>query len=98
MRADLWRRKLLFKTKTKTKTKTQPANSSSGHRGYEWHNTEVDGQMHSRDAKIVDLVGEYLQTKEKNHNGRGRVGVGSRKRKGEEEGVDLLPPPLRYVF
>jgi hypothetical protein len=42
--------------------------------------------MHSRDSKIVDLVGERLQTKEikkknkkKNQNGRGRVGAESRK-------------------
>jgi hypothetical protein len=41
--------------------------------------------MHSEEAKIVDLVGEHLQTKEKNYNVRGRVG-------------DLLPPPLKSVF
>jgi hypothetical protein len=26
---------------------------------------EIDGRMHSREAKIVDLVKEHLQTKEK---------------------------------
>jgi len=26
---------------------------------------ELDGRMHSEDAKIADLVGEHLQTKEK---------------------------------
>jgi len=28
------------------------------------HNMEVDRLMHSGDAKIVDLIGEHLQTKE----------------------------------
>jgi hypothetical protein len=61
MRADLKKRKLLFKAKT------QPwnSNSNSGQIRDEWHNTEVDEQMHSRDAKIVDLTDEHLQTKEK---------------------------------
>jgi hypothetical protein len=58
MRANLWRKLLLFKTKT------QPTNNSNGHRGLKRHNTEVDGQMHSGEAKIVDLVGEHLQIKE----------------------------------
>jgi hypothetical protein len=73
---DLKRRKLLFKAKT------QPANSSNGQRGDERHNKEVDGWMHSRYYKIVDLVEEYLRTKEKKEkklNGRGRVRAGSRK-------------------
>jgi hypothetical protein len=38
MMADLKRIKLLFKVKT------QPANSSSGQRGDERHNMEVDGR------------------------------------------------------
>jgi hypothetical protein len=50
MRADLKRRKLLFKIKT------QPTNSGSGQGGDERHNTKVDGRMHSGDAKIADLV------------------------------------------
>jgi hypothetical protein len=50
MRSDLWRIKLLFKAKT------QPANSSSDHEGYEWHNTEVDGRMHSEDVKIIIII------------------------------------------
>jgi hypothetical protein len=63
MRVDLWRIKLLFKAKT------QPVNNSSGQGEDERHNTEVDGRMHSEDAKIADLVGEYLQTKEKTRMG-----------------------------
>jgi hypothetical protein len=59
MKANLWRRKFLFKAKT------QPANSSSGHEGYERNNTKVDGRMYSEDAKIADLVGKHLQIKEK---------------------------------
>jgi hypothetical protein len=61
---------------------------------------KVDGRMHNEDAKIADLVGEHLQTKEekKNQIGRERVGAGSRKGKGEEGGAYLLPPPLRSVF
>jgi hypothetical protein len=51
--------KLLFKAKT------QLANNSNGHEGDERHNTEVDGRMYSGYTKIADLVGEYLQTKEK---------------------------------
>jgi len=56
MRVDLWRRKLLFKTKTKT----QLANSNSGYGRDERHNMEVDGRMHNGDAKIVNLVEEHL--------------------------------------
>jgi hypothetical protein len=38
--------------------------------------------MHSRNAKIVDLVGKHLQTKEqKNHNERKRAGTESKKKK-----------------
>jgi hypothetical protein len=37
--------------------------------------------MHSGDAKIVNLVGEHLQTKVNNQNGKGMVGIGSRKGK-----------------
>jgi hypothetical protein len=65
MRADLWKIKLLFKTKT------QPASSSSDHGRDERHNTKVDGRMYSEDAKIANLVGEHLKTKEKNQNRRG---------------------------
>jgi hypothetical protein len=57
MRANIWKIKLLFKTKT------QPVNSSSGHGGVERHNIEVDGRMHSEEAKIVDLVRKHPQTK-----------------------------------
>jgi hypothetical protein len=57
MRADLWRRKLLFKAKI------QPANSNSSHGGDKRHNTEEDGRMHCEDVKIDDLIGEHLQTK-----------------------------------
>jgi hypothetical protein len=81
MMVDLKRRKLLFKAKT------QPTNNNSGHRGDEWHNTDVDGRMHSGDAKIADFIGKHLQTKEKNQNGRGRVGAGSRKGNRDEEGA-----------
>jgi hypothetical protein len=63
MKADLKRRKLLFKTKT------QLTNSSSGQRGDEQNNIEIDGRMHNGDAEIIDLVGEYLQTKEKTRIG-----------------------------
>jgi hypothetical protein len=66
MRANLKRRKLLFKVKT------QPTNNSSAQRGDERHNTEVDGWMHNREIKVADLIEEYLQIKEKNQNGRGR--------------------------
>jgi hypothetical protein len=59
MRANLKRIKLLFKAKT------QLTNSSNGQGGDEQHNTEVDKQMHSGEAKFADLVGEHLQTKEK---------------------------------
>jgi hypothetical protein len=57
MMVDLWKRKLLFKTKT------QPANSNDRHGGDERHNTDIDRRMHSRYAKIVDMVGEHLQTR-----------------------------------
>jgi hypothetical protein len=58
MRADIKRRKLLFKLKT------QPANSNNGQKRNE-HSTEVDGCMHSREAEIANLVGEHLQKKKK---------------------------------
>jgi hypothetical protein len=35
--------------------------------------------MHRGETNITDLVGEYLQTKEKTKNRRGMVGTGSRK-------------------
>jgi hypothetical protein len=58
--------KLLFKTKA------QPANNSNGHKRDEWHNMKVDRQMYSGHAKITNLVGEYLQTKEETRmEGRG---------------------------
>jgi hypothetical protein len=59
MRADLWRRKLSFKAKT------QPGKSINNHREDERHNTEVNGRMHSGEAKIADLVREHLQIKKK---------------------------------
>jgi hypothetical protein len=59
MRINLWRGKLLFKAKT------QLQNSSSGHGGDERHNMKVDERMHSGKAKIADVVGKHLQTKEK---------------------------------
>jgi len=71
MRADLKRKKFLFKTKV------YPANNSSGHEGDERHNTEVDRWKHSGVAKIADLVGEHLQIKEKTSMGGG----------GQEQGV-----------
>jgi hypothetical protein len=58
MRADLWRRKLLFKAKR------QLSKNNSDHRRDERHNTKVDERMHSEDAKIVDIVGKHLQIKE----------------------------------
>jgi hypothetical protein len=83
MRANLWKRKLLFKGKT------QPANSSSDHGGDERHNTEVNGRMHSGDAKIADLVGEHLQTKEKkkpkNRGGGQEQGVEMERGRGREQ-------------
>jgi hypothetical protein len=54
MRADQKRIKLLFKAKM------QPANSSSGQGGDERKSTDVDARMHSRDAKIANLVEEHL--------------------------------------
>jgi hypothetical protein len=63
MMADLKRRTLLFKIKI------QSANSSSGKGGDKRHNTKVDGRMHSGEAKIANLVEEYLQTKEKTRMG-----------------------------
>jgi hypothetical protein len=62
----------------------------------------VEGrQTHSGDAEVVDLVEEHLQTlrnfffKKKKKRRGGRVGAtGSRRGRGEEEGADLLPPPL----
>jgi hypothetical protein len=59
IRIDLQIRKLLFKAKT------QPANNKSGQGGDERHITEVDGRMHSGDAKNSDLVEKHLKTKEK---------------------------------
>jgi hypothetical protein len=59
MRVDLNRRKLLFKIRT------QQTNSSNGYGRDERHNTEVDGRMYRGDAKIANLVGKHLQTKEK---------------------------------
>jgi hypothetical protein len=53
--AELKKIKLLFKAKNTT--------SSSGYRGNKRHITDVDGQMHSGYAKIVDLIGEHIQTK-----------------------------------
>jgi hypothetical protein len=52
------------------------------------HNTLVDGRMRSGEAKIANLVGEHLQTKEKK-NGRRMVEVRSRKgrEKGKEEHI-----------
>jgi hypothetical protein len=41
------------------KAKTRPTSRSGGHGGDERYNTKVDGQMHSGDAKIVDLIGEH---------------------------------------
>jgi hypothetical protein len=64
MRANLKRIKLLVKAKT------QPINSSSG-KGDERHNKEVDERMHRGDAKIADLIGKHLQTKEKTRMGGG---------------------------
>jgi hypothetical protein len=66
MRANLKRIKLLFKVKT------QPSSSDNSQGGDERQNTEVDGQMHSEEAKFADLVGEHLQTKEKTRMGRRR--------------------------
>jgi hypothetical protein len=57
MMTNINRIKLLFKVKT------QPANSSGSQGGDELHSTEVDGRMHSKDAKIDDLVGKHLQIK-----------------------------------
>jgi hypothetical protein len=36
--------------------------------------------MHNREAKIANLIGEYLQIKKKIQNEKGRVRVQSRKR------------------
>jgi hypothetical protein len=55
--AELKKIKLLFKAKT------QPAAVVNGYRGNKRHITDVDGQMHSGYAKIVDLIGEHIQTK-----------------------------------
>jgi len=74
MMADLRRIKLLFKTKT------QIANSNNNEEGDERHMTKVWIDAFIA-IKIVDLVGELVQIKEKNQNERGRLGAGSRKRK-----------------
>jgi hypothetical protein len=55
MRTDLWRRGKK-KKKQLFKTKTQPTNSSNDHGKDEWHNMKVNAWMHSRYAKIADLV------------------------------------------
>jgi hypothetical protein len=60
MRADLKRIKLLFK-----------ANNSSGQEGDERHSTEVNGRMHSGEAKNANLVGKHIQTKDKTRMGGG---------------------------
>jgi hypothetical protein len=65
MRANLKKKKLLFKAKT------QLANSSSSQGGDEQHNKEVNGRMHSGEAEIADLVGDHQQTKEKTKMGVG---------------------------
>jgi hypothetical protein len=65
MMADLKKKKKKKKKKLLLKAKIQPANSNSGQRGDERHNIEVDGHRRSGEAKITDLVGKHLQTKEK---------------------------------
>jgi hypothetical protein len=65
MSANQKRRKRLFKAKT------QLANRSSGQGGDVRHNTEVNGQMNSGEAKITNRVGEHLQTKENTRIGGG---------------------------
>jgi hypothetical protein len=72
--------------KTLIQSKNTIASNSSVQGVDEWHNTEVDGRMHSEEAKIADLVEEHQQTIEKNQNERGRVGAESRKGNGVEEG------------
>jgi hypothetical protein len=64
MRASLKKRKLIFKEKT------QPANNSSDQGRDERHSTDVNERMHRGDAKIADLVGKHLQTREKTKMGR----------------------------
>jgi hypothetical protein len=47
------------------KIKTQLANNSGGRGGDERYITKVDERMHSEEVKIVDMVREHLQIKEK---------------------------------
>jgi len=52
---------------------------------HEWHNTEVDRRMHSKNAKLVIwLENTYKQKKIE--------------RREQEEEADLLPPPLKSFF
>jgi len=71
MRANLWRRKLLFKVKI------QLANNSSGHGRYERHNTEVGGWMRNGETKIPNIVREHLQTNKKKLKWEGEGSVKS---------------------
>jgi hypothetical protein len=41
------------------------------------------------------ILSENTYKQKKNQNGRGRVGAGSRKEKGDEEGANLL---ISYLF
>jgi hypothetical protein len=63
MMTDLNIIKLLFKAKL--------SNSSNGQGRDKRYNTKIDGRMHSWDAKIADMVGKHLQTKEKTKMGEG---------------------------
>ena len=49
--------------------------------GDEQHNLVKGGQIHSKEAEVINLVGEHLQTKRKRKEkkGRGRVRAYSRR-------------------
>jgi hypothetical protein len=84
MRVDLERRNLLFKTKN---TNKQLASNNNDREGDERHNMVKGGRMLRRETKVVDLVGEYLQTYNEKKK---RIGAESRRGRREEEGASYL--------
>jgi hypothetical protein len=60
-----------IENKTLIQSKKYESANSSCHRRYERHNTEVDGRMHSEDAKIADMIGKHLKKKKLKIGGGG---------------------------
>ena len=79
MRADLERINLLFKTKNIN----NPQAVAVARGRDEWDNKVKGGRMHNKEAEVVDLVGEHLQTFFFKKGGEGRRGS---------------PPPLQFYF